>query len=1056
MKVGHFYIERPRFAAVISIIIIIIGMLAYFRLPVTQYPEIAPPSISVTAVYPGADPEVIADTVATPLEQEINGVEDMLYMTSSATNDGVMSLNITFALGTDLDNAQVLVQNRVATAEPRLPEEVRRLGVTTKKQSPDLMMVVHLESPDNSYDMLYISNYALLRVQDVLKRIKGIGDLTVFGAREYSMRVWLDPDRLSSLNLTANDVVTALQQQNVQVAAGTLGQPPNPGDTAFQLTVSTQGRFIEAQQFKEVIVKSGADGRLIRVGDVARVELGARDYGRTSYLNGNEAVGIGIFQRPGSNALETAQEIRATMEQLSRDFPPGLTYRIAYDPTQFIDESVNAVYTTIFEAVGLVILVIILFLQSWRAALIPIAAIPVSLIGTFAVMAAFGFSLNNLSLFGLVLAIGIVVDDAIVVVENIERNLELGKSPREAAHITMDEVGTALVSIALVLSAVFIPTAFLGGISGAFFRQFALTIAVATLISAFNSLTLSPALGAILLRRHDAPPTRFGRVWNAVLGPIFRGFNRVFDRANQGYVGGIRRIIQRPLISLAVFAVLIGVTVLMFRQVPAGFIPQQDQGYVIVAAELPKGAALSRTDEVVRRATKIIQDTPGAENVVAIGGFSGATFSTAPNAAAFFVLLPQFEDREDGITSGKLVGELWTRLSQIQEARFFVIDPPPVRGLGTGGGFKMMIQDRGGLGLAELEKYTWMLAGKANQTTGLTQVFTTFSTGTPKFYLDIDRTKAEMLNVPVENIFRSLQINLGSAYVNDFNLFGRTYRVTAQADSPYRLEPDDINRLRVRSSDGAMVPLGSLVSIKRTTGPDRVVRHNLYPAVALQGTTAPGYSSGEAQQKMMELAEEILPPGLGFEWTELAYQEQQTGNVGLLIFPLSVLLVFLVLTAQYESWSMPLAIILIVPMCILFALLGVWMRGMENDILTQIGFIVLIGLASKNAILIVEFARQNEEEGMERFKAATEAARLRLRPILMTSFAFILGVVPLVIASGAGSEMRQVLGTAVFSGMLGVTLIGLFLTPVFYVVIRGLLKRGERPADASQALESEP
>ncbi|MEX2123420.1 MAG: multidrug efflux RND transporter permease subunit [Woeseia sp.] len=1041
MKFAHFFIDRPRFAAVASILIVMIGIIAYFSLPVTQYPEVAPPTIVVRAIYPGATPEVIADTVATPIEQEVNGVEDMLYMTSQSTGDGQMSLNIVFELGTDLDTAQVLVQNRVAIAEPRLPEEVRRQGVTTQKSSPDLMMVVHLESPDDVYDQLYISNYAILQVRDVLARIDGVGSIIIFGAREYSMRVWLDPVMLSTLDLTAGDVVAALRSQNVQVAGGTLGAPPVTTGNAFQLTVNTQGRFVDAQQFREVIVKRAPDGRLTRVGDIARVELGSRDYVTNSYLDGKPAVAMGIFQRPGSNALATADDVLQTMERLSQDFPAGLGYRVVYNPTEFIAESVDAVYTTIFEAVALVILVIIVFLQSWRAALIPIIAIPVSLIGTFAVMAAAGFSLNNLSLFGLVLAIGIVVDDAIVVVENIERNLEKGLSPKRASQVTMDEVGTALVSIALVLSAVFIPTAFLGGISGQFFRQFALTIAVATIISAFNSLTLSPALGAILLRQKGEPEGRFGRAWEFLLGPFFRLFNRGFSRLSEGYAAAVCRVARRPAIVLVTYAALLGLTVLMLQRVPGGFIPQQDQGYLIVAVELPKGASLDRTDAVILRAGEIIRSTPGAVRAIGFAGFSGATFSNASNAGAIFVGLKPFAERGPGDSAPEVAGRLSGALGQIRGAQIFVIEPPPVRGLGTGGGFKMMVQDRGGRGLETLEQATWSLVGASYQTAETRQVFSTFSTATPRYYLDIDRTRAEMLQVPVENVFEALQVYLGSAYVNDFNLFGRTYRVTAQADEPYRLEPADIARLRARNTSGGMVPLGSVLVVRDTTGSDRLVRHNLYPAAEIQGATAAGFSSGEAIGRMEQLAADMLPEGIDYEWTEIAYQERQAGNAGLLIFPLSVVFVLLVLTAQYESWSLPIAIVLIVPLCILFALIGVWLRGLDNNVLTQIGFIVLIGLASKNAILIVEFARQQEERGQSVYSAATNAAQLRLRPILMTSFAFILGVVPLVIASGAGAEMRQALGTAVFSGMLGVTLVGLFFTPVFYVVVRRIVKR---------------
>jgi HAE1 family hydrophobic/amphiphilic exporter-1 len=1036
MNIGHVSIDRPRFAAVMSLLIVIVGAIAYFQLPVTQYPEIAPPTIVVQARYPGATAEVIADTVATPIEQEMNGVENMLYMSSNATNDGSMTLTITFALGTNLDTAQVLVQNRVAVAEARLPEEVRRLGVVTRKSSPDLMMVIHLVSPDNSLDQLYISNYAMLQIRDVLARVDGVGDITVFGAREYAMRVWLDPDRLASLNLTAGDVVRALQAQNVQVSGGALGLPPNDHGNAFQVMVTTQGRFEETEQFRNVIVKAGKEGRLTRLSDVARIELGARSYASNSYLDGKQAVAIGVFQRPGSNALETADALLETMGELSRDFPPGMGHRVVYNPTEFIAESVNAVYRTIFEAAGLVILVIILFLQSWRAALIPIVAIPVSLIGTLAIMWAFGFSLNNLSLFGLVLAIGIVVDDAIVVVENIERNLEQGLSPREASRVTMSEVGMALVSIALVLSAVFIPTAFLGGISGQFFRQFAVTIAVATLISAFNSLTLSPALGSILLRSAGEAPSGFERVWRAALGPVFRVFDRGFDALRSGYAGSVCHVVRHPRWALLAFGLLLIATVMVMQRVPGGFIPQQDQGYVIVAVELPKGASLTRTDAVVQRATQIIKETSGAAHVVGIVGFSGATFTNASNAAAMFVTMKPFEERETGDTSSALVQQLWGRLSVIKDAQIFVIDPPPVRGLGTGGGFKAMVQDRGGQGLKALEAATWQLANAANQDPAMERVFSTFSLATPQLFLDIDRSRAEMLEVPVNNIFEALQINLGSAYVNDLNLFGRTYQVVAQADQDFRMTPDDIGRLRVRSSNGAMVPLGSVMEIRESTGPDRLVRHNLFPAAEIQGSYPMGVSSGDGLRAFEQLADSVLPDGISTEWTEIAYQERQSGNAGLLVFPLSVLLVFLLLTAQYESWTLPLAIIAIVPLAILFALLGVWVGGMENNILTQISFVVLIGLASKNAVLIVEFARQQEDAGLGVVEAALRAAELRLRPILMTSLAFMLGVVPLMLSTGAGSEMRQVLGTAVFSGMLGITIVGLFLTPAFYVMIR--------------------
>jgi len=1040
MRFGHFFIARPRFAVVLSLLIMIIGYLAFEVLPVSQYPNIAPPTITVSAQYPGATAETISDSIATPIEQAVNGVENMLYMTSSSTA-GAMSLSITFALGTDIDTAQVLVQNRVARAEPKLPVEVRNLGVVVQKKSPDLMMVVHLMSPDDSFDNLYISNYVNLRVVDVLKRIKGVGDITIFGAREYSMRVWLDPDRLASFDLTATDVMKALRAQNVQVAAGTIGAPPMAGKTAYQLSVNTQGRFKEAAEFRKIIVKSSGQGLLTRLGDVARVELGAKDYGINSFLNGKMAAGLGIFQLPGSNALETAAEIHNTMENLSKSFPKGLTYKIAYDPTQFVEQSMKAVYQTIFEALLLVIIVIILFLQSWRAAVIPILAIPVSLVGTFAVMYLFGFSLNTLSLFGLVLAIGIVVDDAIVVVENIERNLDLGQSAREAAKITMNEVGVALISIALVLSAVFIPAAFLGGITGAFFRQFALTIAAATVISAFNSLTLSPAIGAILLRAKGEKRTTFGKIWNFVLGPVFKIFNIVFDQIIRGYAAGLSRVVRRPLMAMTIFGLLVLLMVFSIIRIPTGFIPQQDMGYLIVAVDLPKGASLQRTTDVVLSATDKIRTVPGVKNVVGMAGFSGATRSTASNSGALFVLLNQFSDRAPGVTASGVARQVRQKLNSILAAGFFVITPPPVRGLGNGGGFKMVVQDYSGQGLKALEAEARQLIRRANQDPNIRFAFTTFSTAVPRYWLDIDRTKVEILDVPIDNVFNTLQAYLGSAYVNDFNLYGRTYQVKLQADAAFRGNPDDITDLRTKSRNGKMVPLGSLLTVRKTTGSERVVRYNLFPSIEVQGSAMPGVSSGTALKIMENLADKTLKDGFGYEWTGIAFQEKKTGNMGMFIFPLSVLFVFLVLTAQYESWTLPLVIILIVPLCILFALGGIWLRGMDNNILTQIGFIVLIGLASKNAILVVEFARQKEDEGLKPLPAVIDAAKIRLRPILMTSIAFILGVMPLAFSSGAGSEMRQTLGTAVFSGMIGVTICGLFFTPVFYVIIRNRVLR---------------
>ena len=1036
MKFSHFFIDRPIFASVLSLVILIVGGIAYFGLPGAQYPEIAPPPNVVRATYPGANAETIAATVATPIEQEVNGVEGMLYMSSYSTSDGQVSLTITFKVGTDLDLAQVLVQNRVAIATPRLPEEVRRLGVTTRKSSPDLMMVVHMLSPDESYDQLYVSNYARNNVRDVLLRLDGVGDLVLFGERQYSLRVWLNPDQLSAYGLTTGDVVRAVQEQNVQVSGGALGTPPNRGDNAFQFIVTTQGRFDDPRQFREVIVRSGSDGQIVRLRDVARVELGAQDYVTNSYLNGKPAVAMGIFQRPGTNALAAAASIKATMESLKADFPKGLEYTIVYNPTEFIAESVREVYKTLFEAVALVVVVIIVFLQSWRTAIIPIVAIPVSLVGTFAVMSLLGFSLNTLTLFGLVLAIGIVVDDAIVVVENVERNIADGMSPRDAAHTTMDEVGSAVVAIALVLCAVFIPTAFIPGISGQFYRQFALTIAVSTVISAFNSLTLSPALAALLLKPHGALASRnpVSRGLSALAG----GFNRGFDATAHGYARVVGVLARRRVIMLAIYVGLIGGTVWLVQRTPTGFIPTLDQGYAIVVIQLPDGAALSRTDDVVQRASKIIRETPGVQDAVAFAGFSGATFTNASNAAAIFARFTSFEDRIAARQpAGAIIGQLFGRLQAIPEAFIIAVPPPPVPGIGNAGGFKMQLQDRAGTDVRRLLGTAYLMMGKAAGNKDVAGVFTTFSASSPQVYLEIDRTKARMLNVPIPSIFETLQVNLGTAYVNDFNAFGRVYQVRAQADQRYRMDTADIARLKVRSSTGALVPLGTLVEVREVSGPDLVQRYNMYVSVPLQGNPGPGVSSGTALDAMEKLAAETLQPGMGFQWTELAFQERSTGNLAVFIFALTVLFVFLVLAAQYESWSLPLAIILIVPLAVFSALVGVSLRGMDNNILTQIGLVVLVGLAAKNAILIVEFARDAEaRDGLDPLRAAIEAARLRLRPILMTAFAFILGVVPLVIATGPGAEMRQALGTAVFAGMLGVTLFGLFLTPVFYVAIR--------------------
>ena len=1046
MKLAHFFIDRPIFAGVLSTVIILCGALAYLGLPVAQFPEVVPPTILVTAVYPGATAETAAAVVATPIEQEINGVEDMLYLSTVCGNDGSVKITVTFKLGADLDKAQVLTQNRVAIAEVKLPEEVRRLGVQTQKSSPDLLMVVQLYSPGGVRDQLYISNYAILQMRDEILRIDGVGSLVINPAREYSMRVWLDPDRLQVLGLAAADIVRALQTQNVQVAAGSLGQPPVPSGRETQIVVNTQGRFVDPAEFGGAVLRSGPAGQLVHLRDVARVELGAASYVTNSYLNGEPAVALLINQRPGANALETADRIIAKLNELKTRYPEGIDHTVGYNPTEFIAESVNAVRHTLFEAVVLVVIVIVVFLQNWRSAVIPLLAIPVSLVGTFAAMALFGFSLNNLSLFGLVLAIGIVVDDAIVVVENVERHITRGLSPREATRVAMDEVSGPVVAIALVLSAVFVPTAFISGISGQFYKQFALTIATATIISAFNSLTLSPAMSALILRPHGAPAGVFGRAWNLVLGWFFRLFNRAFDASGSAYAGLVRRTARLAVIVLALYGGLLGLTGFLFRAVPAGFVPQADQAYVIVAIQLPDGASLERTDQTVLNVSRSMLGTPGIARTIAFSGFSGATQTNATNAGAIYCPLKPFEERErTGDSLARILSEASKRVSAIKGASVFVIPPPAVRGIGTLGGFTFEVQDRGGKGSRALQAAAGELIAAARADPRLTGVFTQFRATSPQIYADIDRVRAEMLGVPTERVLDALQINMGSAYVNDFNYLGRTFRVTAEADARHRLEPEDIAKLRARSDKGAMVPLGSLTTFRPVTGPEFVTRYNLYPSADVIGNPAPGNSSGQAIRAMEEVAGQALPQGFGFSWTGLYYQQILAGNTAAYIFPLCVLFVFLTLAAQYESLSLPLVIIMIVPMCLLSGISGVWVRGMDNNVLTQIGFVVLVGLACKNAILIVEFAKEEEGRGKDRISAAVEAGRLRLRPILMTSFAFILGVVPLVAARGPGAEFRQALGTAVFSGMLGVTFFGLVFTPVFYVAIRWLSSRVTRP-----------
>ena len=1036
MGLTHFFIDRPIFASVVAIVIVLLGAVSYVTLPIAQYPEIAPPVINVSGQYPGANAQVVATTVVAPIEEQINGVEGMLYMSSNSTADGRFTISITFDIGVDLDQAQVQVQNCVGIAQPRLPPEVRNIGVLVNKSSPDLMMVVHLVSPDRSRDMLFISNYANLEIKDVLTRVDGVGSITVFGSRDYAMRVWLDPQRMQTLGMTAADVVGALQRQNVQVASGVLNQPPVGDPRAFQIAVTTQGRLADPVEFGNIVVKTTSDAN-VYLRDVARIELAAQDYGTISYLTKNEAVALAIFQRPGSNALATARGIRGAMAQLGGRFPSGVKYEIIYDPTQFIAESVSAVVETIFEAIILVVLVIVLFLQTWRAAIIPILAIPVSLIGTFFVMTAFGFTINNLTLFGLVLSIGIVVDDAIVVVENVERNIEAGLTPREAAHKSMDEVGAALVAIVLVLAAVFVPAAFVTGISGQFYRQFALTITSATVISLVVSLTLSPAMCAIFLRPHSLHAPRW---WERPVRGFFGIFNVGYNAFARTYGFIASRVVRIVTIMLIAYVAVIALGLNEFRRTPAGFIPQQDSGYLIVAAQLPPGASLARTNEVMLRIADLAIKVPGVTHGVNIVGFSGASFSVAPNAGAFFAVLEPFDQRQGDPRKGAaaIQGALFQAFAQIKEAFVVVVRPPPVPGIGNASGFRMMVQDRAGRGPDALQAAVFAMMGRAAQTPGVANVFSLFETSTPQLYLDIDRQKAQLLGINIADVFATLQTYIGSSYVNDFNLFGRSYRVIAQAEDRFRQDPRDVLSLRVRNTAGETVPLGSFTTVRDIAGPYRVPRYNLYPAAELDGAPAPGYSQGQAIDIMQGLAAETLPDGFSYEWTTLAFQQLRAGNTAIFAFLLAVVFVFLVLAAQFESLTLPLSIIMIVPMCLIAAITGVIIAGQDNNILTQVGFIVLIALAARNAVLMVEFAKQLEDRGQDTISAAIDAAKLRLRPIVMTSMAFILGVVPLVWATGAGAELRQALGTPVFAGMIGVTFFGLIFTPVFFVVSRRL------------------
>ncbi|MEZ5690763.1 MAG: efflux RND transporter permease subunit [Rickettsiales bacterium] len=1041
MNISKFFIDRPIFASVLSILIFIAGFLSLWKLPISEYPDVTPPSIVVSAQYPGANPKVIADTVAAPLEEQINGVEDMLYMSSQATSDGQMSITITFKIGTDPDKAQQLVQNRVNQALPRLPDIVRQFGVNTVKSSSDLTMVVHILSPDNRYDTLYLSNYATLNIKDNIQRINGVGQVRIFGGSDYAMRIWLDPDKIAALNMNAQDVVNAIREQNVQVAAGIVGASPIEDNVDLQLSINAQGRLKTKEEFDNIIIKTDTEGRITRLKDVAQTELGASQYNIESYLDKKPAVALGIFQAPDSNALEISDNVRKTMEELKETFPEGVDYTIVYDPTIFVRGSIKAVIHTLLEAIALVVLVVIVFLQTWRASIIPLLAVPVSIIGTFGFLLLIGFSINALSLFGLVLAIGIVVDDAIVVVENVERNISEGLSPKEATYQAMREVSGPIVAIALTLVAVFVPIAFISGLTGKFYQQFAITIAISTVISAINSLTLSPAIAAILLKGHDAPKDALTRFMDKYFGWFFNGFNKIFKSGSDKYSNSISGILGHKKKAFSFYILLLILTAFGFYKVPTGYIPMQDKQYLIGAVILPEGASLSRTKEVISQMSEIAIKNEGVANAVAFPGLSFYGFTASSSAGIVFLPLKSFEERSTPELSAEAIkNNLSMQFGAIKDAFIMVLQPPPVRGLGTSGGFKLQIQDRIDLGIETIDSVKNAILGQAYQSPQLNpmQTYSSYQINVPQLYVDIDRTKAKQLGVAITDIFSAMQIYLGSLYVNDFNKFGRTYRVIVQADAKFRARAEDITKIKVRNIEGKMVPLGSIISVTHGYGPERSTRYNSYRSADISSSPALGFSSGQAQEVMERIVKNTLPKGMSYEWTELSYQQILAGNTAIFVFPLCVLLVFLVLAAQYESLVLPLAVILIVPMSLLCAIFGVWMANSDNNIFTQIGLIVLVGLACKNAILIVEFARELELNGSTPFEAAVEAARLRLRPILMTSFAFIMGVVPLVLASGAGAEMRNAMGIAVFSGMLGVTFFGLFLTPVFYVGLRHL------------------
>ncbi|MEQ1307136.1 efflux RND transporter permease subunit [Acinetobacter bereziniae] len=1043
----HFFVDRPIFAIVISVLMLIVGTLALFKLPLSEYPPVTPPTVQVSTSFPGANPQVIAETVSSPLEQEINGVENMLYMNSQTATDGRMVLTVTFKQGTDPNLAEIQVQNRVSRALPRLPPEVQRIGVITQKVSPDILMVVHLQSKNKYHDYLYVSNYANLNVRDELSRLPGVGSVVAWGG-EYAMRVWIDPKKIAYRGLTANDVVKTIREQNVQVAAGSVGQQPH-ASAAFQLTVNTLGRLTTPEQFGEIILKTGENGQVTYLKDVARIEMGADAYSLRSLLDGKPAVALQIFQSPGANALDVSTAVHRSMEKMQKNFPQGMEYKIAYDPTIFVRASLKSVIITLLEAIALVVIVVIVFLQTWRASIIPLVAVPVSLVGTFALMHYFGFTLNTLTLFGLVLSIGIVVDDAIVVVENVERHIVGGEAPEEAARKAMTEVTGPILAITAVLSAVFIPSAFLTGLQGEFYRQFALTIAISTILSAINSLTLSPALAGILLKPHGdtTKRDRLSRLIEFLFGWFFKRFNRFFDKASDGYVWSVRKGVRMSAIILFLYAGFLALTWLGFNKVPNGFVPAQDKYYLVGIAQLPTGASLDRTEAVVKKMTQIALDEPGVESVVAFPGLSVNGPVNIPNSALMFAMLDPFEQRQDpSLSANAIAGKLMGKFSQIPDGFVGIFPPPPVPGLGSTGGFKLQIEDRSGHGFNALAQVQAQIMAKAAQAPELVGMLASFQANAPQLEVDIDRVKAKSQGVALNEIFETLQVNMGSIYVNDFNRFGRTYKVVVQADAPFRMQSQDLEQLKVRNSTGEMIPLSAFVNITRSSGPDRVMHYNSFRSADISGSPAPGYSSGQAADAIEKIVKETLPQGMTYEWTDLTYQEKMAGNTALYIFPLTVILAFLILAAQYNSWSMPFAVLLIAPMALLSAIVGVWLSGSDNNIFTQIGFVVLVGLAAKNAILIVEFARTKEEEGLDPLEAVLEAARLRLRPILMTSIAFIAGVIPLVLATGAGAEMRHAMGIAVFSGMLGVTIFGLLFTPVFYVVIRKFILAREQKA----------